>query len=278
MVPDTLNIRLAGRTGRESGSEAGLRRRRAGSRDDRHRGPAGGAGPQRRDARRRRRRRRPAAGQLHPAADDHRQGRRHHAVGRSARRAGRPVEDGLSGPAEPHDPRQGGAQRAASTAASRSIPSSCRSTTSKTFELLQRGETKGIFQLESGGMRDLLTKMKPDSFNDIIATSALYRPGPLEGGMVMTYVNVKHGIQPIPKVHPDRRRDPGRDLRRDGLPGTGDADSEPRRAASSFPPPTAASRRSARKSWPPSPSTARNFWRDRNGQGCRRRRPPNCSA
>ncbi len=71
-----------------------------------------------------------------------------------------------------------------------------------TFALLQRGETKGIFQLESGGMRDLLTKMKPDRFNDIIATSALYRPGPLEGGMVMTYVNVKHGIEPVPKVHP----------------------------------------------------------------------------
>jgi DNA polymerase-3 subunit alpha len=71
-----------------------------------------------------------------------------------------------------------------------------------TFALLQRGETKGIFQLESGGMRDLLTKMKPDSFNDIIATSALYRPGPLEGGMVMTYVDVKHGRQPVPKVHP----------------------------------------------------------------------------
>ncbi|MBT5017925.1 MAG: DNA polymerase III subunit alpha [Planctomicrobium sp.] len=71
-----------------------------------------------------------------------------------------------------------------------------------TFALLQRGETKGIFQLESGGMRDLLTKMKPDKFEDIIATSALYRPGPLEGGMVMTYVNVKHGREPIPKVHP----------------------------------------------------------------------------
>jgi len=71
-----------------------------------------------------------------------------------------------------------------------------------TFKLLGRGETKGIFQLESGGMRDLLTKMKPDRFNDIIATSALYRPGPLEGGMVMTYVNVKHGIEPVPKVHP----------------------------------------------------------------------------
>jgi DNA polymerase-3 subunit alpha len=71
-----------------------------------------------------------------------------------------------------------------------------------TFALLQRGETKGIFQLESGGMRDLLTKMKPDKFADIIATSALYRPGPLEGGMVMTYVDVKHKRLPLPKVHP----------------------------------------------------------------------------
>lgn len=72
----------------------------------------------------------------------------------------------------------------------------------ETFALLQRGETKGIFQLESGGMRDLLTKMRPDQFADIIATSALYRPGPLEGGMVMTYVNVKNGREPVPLVHP----------------------------------------------------------------------------
>jgi DNA polymerase-3 subunit alpha len=72
----------------------------------------------------------------------------------------------------------------------------------RTFALLQRGETKGVFQLESGGMRDLLTKMKPDCFADIIATSALYRPGPLEGGMVMEYVDVKHGRKPPRKVHP----------------------------------------------------------------------------
>ncbi|MGH7127933.1 MAG: DNA polymerase III subunit alpha, partial [Planctomycetaceae bacterium] len=71
-----------------------------------------------------------------------------------------------------------------------------------TFQLLQRGETKGVFQLESGGMRDLLTKMRPDQFADIIATSALYRPGPLEGGMVMDYVDIKHGRKPVPKVHP----------------------------------------------------------------------------
>ncbi len=72
----------------------------------------------------------------------------------------------------------------------------------KTYELLQRGETKGVFQFESGGIRDLLTKMKPDRFNDIIATSALYRPGPLEGGMVMDYVDVKHGRKQPAKVHP----------------------------------------------------------------------------
>ncbi len=71
-----------------------------------------------------------------------------------------------------------------------------------TFRLLQRGETKGVFQLESGGMRDLLTKMKPDCFADIIATSALYRPGPLEGGMVMEYVDVKNGRKPPRQVHP----------------------------------------------------------------------------
>jgi DNA polymerase-3 subunit alpha len=72
----------------------------------------------------------------------------------------------------------------------------------ETFALLQRGETKGVFQLESGGMRDLLTKMKPTQFEDIIATSALYRPGPLEGGMVMEYVDVKNKRKEPRKVHP----------------------------------------------------------------------------
>ncbi|MBM4004136.1 MAG: DNA polymerase III subunit alpha [Planctomycetes bacterium] len=71
-----------------------------------------------------------------------------------------------------------------------------------TFALLCRGETKGIFQLESGGIRDLLQKMKPDHFHDIIATNALYRPGPLEGGMVRDYVEVKHGRQKAEYKHP----------------------------------------------------------------------------
>ena len=71
----------------------------------------------------------------------------------------------------------------------------------KTFALLQRGETKGVFQLESGGIRDLLQKMKPDHFRDIIATAALYRPGPLEGGMVQQYIDVKHGRKPAEYKH-----------------------------------------------------------------------------
>jgi DNA polymerase-3 subunit alpha len=72
----------------------------------------------------------------------------------------------------------------------------------ETFALLCRGETKGIFQLESGGIRDLLQRMKPDHFRDIIATNALYRPGPLEGGMVDDYIQVKHGRKPAEYKHP----------------------------------------------------------------------------
>ena len=71
-----------------------------------------------------------------------------------------------------------------------------------TFALLQRGETKGVFQLESGGIRDLLQKMKPDHFRDIIATNALYRPGPLEGGMVSQYVDIKNGRREAEYEHP----------------------------------------------------------------------------
>jgi DNA polymerase-3 subunit alpha len=72
----------------------------------------------------------------------------------------------------------------------------------ETFALLCRGETKGIFQLESGGIRDLLQRMKPDHFRDVIATNALYRPGPLEGGMVDDYIEVKHGRNPAVYPHP----------------------------------------------------------------------------
>lgn len=71
----------------------------------------------------------------------------------------------------------------------------------ETFALLQRGETKGVFQLESEGIRNLLMRMKPDRFEDVIATCALYRPGPLGGGMVDTYINVKHKREEAKYAH-----------------------------------------------------------------------------
>ncbi|HEX8199728.1 MAG TPA: DNA polymerase III subunit alpha, partial [Isosphaeraceae bacterium] len=71
-----------------------------------------------------------------------------------------------------------------------------------TYKLLQRGEAKGIFQLDGAGIRDLLVKMKPDRFADLIAILALYRPGPLNGGMVDAYVNRKHGRETPTYPHP----------------------------------------------------------------------------
>ena len=73
-----------------------------------------------------------------------------------------------------------------------------------TFKLMQRGQTGAVFQVESSGMRDLLTRLLPDCFEDIIALVALYRPGPLESGMVDTFIECKHGRQeivyPVPQL------------------------------------------------------------------------------
>jgi DNA polymerase-3 subunit alpha len=70
------------------------------------------------------------------------------------------------------------------------------------YGLLQRCDTTGIFQLESEGMRGYLKKLQADSFEDIVAMLALYRPGPLDAGMVDDYINVKHGKQEVKYPHP----------------------------------------------------------------------------
>ena len=70
------------------------------------------------------------------------------------------------------------------------------------FQMLGRGETTGIFQLESGGMRRLLIDLKPDRFSDLVAILALYRPGPLESGMTRDFVERKNKRQPIQSPHP----------------------------------------------------------------------------
>jgi DNA polymerase-3 subunit alpha len=68
------------------------------------------------------------------------------------------------------------------------------------YDLMQRGDTVGVFQLEGQGMRDALRKLKPDRFEDIIAIVALYRPGPMDN--IDTYVNRKHGREEIESLHP----------------------------------------------------------------------------
>ncbi|MDR3165177.1 MAG: DNA polymerase III subunit alpha, partial [Synergistaceae bacterium] len=72
----------------------------------------------------------------------------------------------------------------------------------KTFEMLRDADTLGVFQLESQGMRNLIRRLKPDRFEDLIALVALYRPGPLDSGMADQYVERKHGRERVDYPHP----------------------------------------------------------------------------
>ncbi|RME81376.1 MAG: DNA polymerase III subunit alpha, partial [Zetaproteobacteria bacterium] len=72
----------------------------------------------------------------------------------------------------------------------------------ETFKLYREGRTYGVFQVESAGMRNLLMRLAPDCFEDLIAVVALYRPGPLQSGMVDAYIRRKHGEEPVHYPHP----------------------------------------------------------------------------
>lgn len=73
----------------------------------------------------------------------------------------------------------------------------------KTFTLICEGKTSGVFQLESDGLKDVLRKLKPEKFEDIIAVNALYRPGPLGSGMVDDFIERRHGRQKISYLFPE---------------------------------------------------------------------------
>jgi DNA polymerase-3 subunit alpha len=73
----------------------------------------------------------------------------------------------------------------------------------KTYQLFANGDTDGVFQFESGGMKQLLRKLQPDRFDDLIALNALFRPGPLGAGMDETYVERRHGREPVVYMFPD---------------------------------------------------------------------------
>src|SRR5690606_2512058 len=71
------------------------------------------------------------------------------------------------------------------------------------YRLLARGDTLGVFQLDGGPMRALLRSMKPDSFDDISAVLALYRPGPMGANAHNDYADRKNGRQPVTPIHPE---------------------------------------------------------------------------
>jgi len=73
----------------------------------------------------------------------------------------------------------------------------------KTYDMLATGETEGVFQVESGGMTDLVVKLKPRTFKELIPIVALYRPGPLGSGMVEDYINRKNGLTKIEYLLPE---------------------------------------------------------------------------
>jgi DNA polymerase III subunit alpha len=75
----------------------------------------------------------------------------------------------------------------------------------QTYELLKSGRTTAVFQLESRGMKDLIRRLQPDCFEDIVAINALFRPGPLQSGMVEDFISRKHGRSdaPIDYLHPE---------------------------------------------------------------------------
>jgi DNA polymerase-3 subunit alpha len=72
-----------------------------------------------------------------------------------------------------------------------------------TYRLLVSGDTVGVFQLESSGMKDLLVRLRPECFDDVIALVALYRPGPMESGMIDDYVERKHGKKDVVYLLPE---------------------------------------------------------------------------
>lgn len=74
---------------------------------------------------------------------------------------------------------------------------------SVSFSLLKSCQTTAVFQLESRGMKDLIHRLQPDTFEDVIALVALFRPGPLQSGMVDDFIERKHGLAAIEYLHPD---------------------------------------------------------------------------
>ena len=137
----------------------------------------------------------------HRAQGDHRvraalQGRarrNHDAVEHEGDRADRSPQDGLPRPEHAHAARRRGGRDQADDRRDDSTSTTLPLDDAKTYQLFSEGQTLGVFQFESSGMREILRKAKPQRLEDLIALNALYRPGPLRGGMVDDFIGRKHG-------------------------------------------------------------------------------------
>ncbi len=96
-----------------------------------------------------------------------------------------------------------------------------------TYEIFSKGFTSGVFQFESSGMRDILRRYQPSRIEDLTALNALYRPGPIQGGMIDDFIERKWGRRAVQYDLAGTEGTARRDLRRDRLPGAGDADLQP---------------------------------------------------
>ena len=182
---------------------------------------AGGTLPSRLDPCRRHRHRRPAARPAGAALP--RPALRHegHAVQHEVGRAGRAGEVRLPRPQDADRARHRGP--AGSPAGDRaSTCSRIPLDDGKSYDMLARGETVGVFQVESAGMRRALVDMRPDRFEDMIALVALFRPGPMAN--IPTYCARKLGHEEVEYLPSGARADPRGDLRDHHLPGAGAAD------------------------------------------------------
>ena len=89
------------------------------------------------------------------------------------------------------------------------------------FRMICAADTVGVFQIESRAQMQTLPKSRPETLDDLVVEVAIIRPGPIQGDAVHPYLRRRQGLEPVTYLHPVTRADPGRDPRRDPLPGAG---------------------------------------------------------
>ena len=151
----------------------------------------------------------------------------------------------------PHDahrhPRRAGRRSRRATGDAPGPRRDRRTTTSAIYQMLRAGRTAGVFQFESPLATDMLRGMRCDRFDDLVASNALMRPGPLDAGMHRVYQRRKRGEEAVTYALPELRGDPRAHVRRHHLPGAGDAHRPAAGRASRSPKPTCCARRWARR-------------------------------